>query len=351
MDCLENVEDELIDVRDYKKHLYEPWDIVEQKIVFTDIINLFQGRLNRNKGQREIETKGYEDIMWEVNKFSQVDLFENRIRELLMREREIKNDLCEKRLYKYIFRDSSFKEINKKIKCLKDLKKNDEEKQYKDKIEKIIGQDNFEYYFMEPIKSNNTGKKQKTSVCSSRLISTFDNILKKLLSAYYCCVNANLFVNRYDSSFAMPFYKRVIVHYRIVRNIRFIELVKLLINKIIEYMGLIEHPDDTIQEAIKGLKNTLEEHEDDYIKYIKKEHYYFKLTSKYQAGEVMTHIREVKETHEQGLTYYTLMNNMHYLEGDFEDSYSHFNIAFERMLLNNGVFERMEKNLQELLEP
>jgi len=54
---------------------------------------------------------------------------------------------------------------------------------------------------------------------------------------------------------------------------------------------------------------------------------------------------KIYESHFEGNTYYQLIENMHYLDDDFNDSITHFAATMERVVINLGIIER---NIEEI---
>ena len=48
---------------------------------------------------------------------------------------------------------------------------------------------------------------------------------------------------------------------------------------------------------------------------------------------------KIYESHFEGNTYYHLIENMHYLDDDFNDSITHFAATIERIVINLGIIE------------
>lgn len=66
----------------------------------------------------------------------------------------------------------------------------------------------------------------------------------------------------------------------------------------------------------------------------------------YQYEMAIKHYINVLQMHSEGLAYKTKLNDLYILEDDYNDSLSHFNIAFERYQVNTGVIRKRVDKLK-----
>jgi hypothetical protein len=67
----------------------------------------------------------------------------------------------------------------------------------------------------------------------------------------------------------------------------------------------------------------------------------------YQCEKSLREFYSVIETHSSGTAYNNLIENMYYLNDDFNDEFFHFKAASERYLINTGVVQKYIDNLTE----
>jgi len=74
------------------------------------------------------------------------------------------------------------------------------------------------------------------------------------------------------------------------------------------------------------------------------------LEHNYQYEMAIKHYINVLQLHSEGLAYKNGLNDLYILEDDYNDSLSHFNIAFERYQVNTGVIRRRINKLRSFLK-
>ena len=74
------------------------------------------------------------------------------------------------------------------------------------------------------------------------------------------------------------------------------------------------------------------------------------LNSSYQYQLAKEHFYKALQTHHEGHTYHKLIENMYYLDDDFNDDYYHFFTARERYRINSGIVEKKIRKIVKHLE-
>lgn len=69
------------------------------------------------------------------------------------------------------------------------------------------------------------------------------------------------------------------------------------------------------------------------------------ITPTYQCEKAISAFNDAKNTHKQGNTYKNLIDNMYYLNDDFNDELYHFSIALERFKINSKIIEKQIEQL------
>lgn len=74
------------------------------------------------------------------------------------------------------------------------------------------------------------------------------------------------------------------------------------------------------------------------------------LSPNYHFEQALKHFRMAKETHSEGNAYNRIIENMYYLDDDFNDSLFHFCAAMERYKINSGKINKDIDSIKEKLE-
>ena len=69
----------------------------------------------------------------------------------------------------------------------------------------------------------------------------------------------------------------------------------------------------------------------------------------YQAEKAINNYYSALETHTEGKAYKDFLNNIYYLNDDFNDNFFHFSIALERYRLNTGKIAEILDNLKKIV--
>jgi len=97
----------------------------------------------------------------------------------------------------------------------------------------------------------------------------------------------------------------------------------------------------------KGLNKQKRQIEEIIEKLIEPDNFHF-VSPTYLAEKAITSWYDMKYTHQQGQAYRNLIENMYYLNDDFNDEMYHFHAAIERYKINLGVDEDKIKKLKKL---
>jgi hypothetical protein len=85
---------------------------------------------------------------------------------------------------------------------------------------------------------------------------------------------------------------------------------------------------------------------DNYLAELLGEDFREQLSSRYYRQRAFLHCQKSKEIHSGGRAYFNLLEQMYFIRGDYDDVVSHFDVAADRFMINNGH----EENIKELKE-
>jgi hypothetical protein len=219
------------------------------------------------------------------------------------------------------------------------------------------------------ILTNNTAKQQAERVFGNQN-TTFDmfDIMSNMIAESIFCLKEIIRLSKtigetylFNHSFLGS------VHYKLYSWVSCYEAYIVLLNIVEKYKG----DENTLEEKLKTNNNSVIEKAAKKIKQIHHAHnnkdikikrnqikeklktslgteWYEQLSSYYETEQALSHYYKCIETHEGGKSYYSMIDSLVYVNEDFHDFASHFNIALERHKL---YFDKCDtKNIQKRIE-
>jgi hypothetical protein len=109
---------------------------------------------------------------------------------------------------------------------------------------------------------------------------------------------------------------------------------ELLPEKFQEAINIIDPKEESYRERFDNIfkNNQIDNYLQKFLGNDFKEH----LSSHYYREQALAHFYQTLDTHNGGRAYLNLLEQMYFVKGDYDDVSSHFNVALERFLINNG---------------